>query len=184
MRALTTLVLAALVVAGQAACAPKPAAFTVAVTDDSDGHFTAAQYYSSQGCTGNNISPRLIWTEPPAGTRSLAVTIFDPDAKTDHGGWWHWLVADLPPDSRELKAGAGAGLDLPSGAVQYNNDFSQPGYGGPCPPVGETHTYVVTLYALKTAHLTVPAGASDNDIRTVLDAAALSKATTTLSAGR
>ena len=183
MRALSVLVFAA-VCASQAACAPRPAGFTIAATDANGGDFASTQYYDSQGCTGNNVSPRLIWTEPPAGTQSLAVTVFDPDAKTDHGGWWHWLVSDLPSDSRELKAGAGGAAGMPSGAVQYNNDFQQVGYGGPCPPVGETHTYVITLYALKTAHLSVPTGASDGDIRKALEAAALAKATTTLKAGR
>ena len=182
MRALTFFGLALL--ATQASCAPKPAAFSLAATDANDGDFAATLYYNAYGCTGSNVSPRLIWTEPPAGTQSLAVTIFDPDAKTDHGGWWHWLVSDLPPDSRELKPGAGSGTGLQPGAVQYKNDFGDTAYDGPCPPIGENHTYVITLYALKTAHLQVPAGASDADIRTALEANAVTKTTTTLKAGR
>ncbi len=166
------------------ACAPKPTAFSVAATDAQDGDFASRQYYNSEGCTGDNASPRLIWTEPPKGTQSLAVTIFDPDAKTDHGGWWHWLVSDIPSDTRELKAKAGSGDGLPSGAHQYANDFKIEGYGGPCPPIGETHTYVITLYALKTAHLEVPARASDADIKAKLEGAAIAQATTTLRAGR
>ena len=184
MRALTLLSLVIAIAASQVACTPKPAAFSVAVTDGNDDRFADKQYYNSEGCTGNNVSPRLIWTEPPAGTQSLAVTIFDPDAKTDHGGWWHWLISDLPPETRELKAGAGAGSGLPSGAVQYANDFGQPAYGGPCPPIGENHGYVITLYALKKVQLQMPAGASDADIRARLEANAVAKTTTVLRAGR
>lgn len=178
MRALYPLAFAAFI----AACAPRHAAFSLAATDASNGDFASTQYYDSEGCTGNNVSPRLIWTEPPAGTQSLAVTIFDPDAKTDHGGWWHWLVSDLPSDTRELKAGAGSGL--PAGAIQYPSDFGAAAYGGPCPPVGETHTYVITLYALKVPQLQMPAGSSDAQVRAKLDANAIATAKTTLKAGR
>ncbi len=166
------------------ACAPRPAAFTLAATDANNGRFAATQYYNSQGCTGSNVSPRLIWTEPPIGTQSLAVTIFDPDARTDHGGWWHWLISDLPSDSRELKAGAGGAISPPAGAIQYPNDFGAAAYGGPCPPVGETHTYVITLYALKVPQLKMPAGATDAEIKARLDADAIATATTKLKGGR
>lgn len=178
MRAQRLSIIAGLVLAGTAACAPRPP-FSVAVTDANDGRFASAQYYDSQGCTGNNVPPRLIWTTPPASARSLAVTVFDPDAQQGQG-WWHWLVSDLPPETRELKPDAA----LPAGALSYANSFGQAGYGGPCPPVGETHHYVITLYALRDAHLNVPAGATPDAVKALLEADAITEAHTTLTAGR
>ena len=70
----------------------------------------------------------------------------DPDAPG--GGFWHWWVANLPANTTGLPKGAGGGTGLPEGAVQPNNDFSLPGYGGPCPPKGTPHHYHITVYAL------------------------------------
>jgi len=109
------------------------------------------QVFKGFGCAGGNVSPELVWHGAPKGTKSLAVTVYDPDAPTG-SGWWHWVVFNLPADSTGLKQGAGdpkAGL-MPAGTVQSRTDFGQTGYGGPCPPVGDTpHHYIFTVYALK-----------------------------------
>ncbi len=96
-------------------------------------------------CTGQNVSPALSWTGAPKGTKSFAVSIYDPDAPTG-SGFWHWWVADLPADTAGLPKGAGGGTGLPAGALQVRNDFSQTGYGGPCPPKGQPHHYHITIY--------------------------------------
>ena len=106
------------------------------------------------GCGGENLSPELEWRGAPAGTKSFAVTIYDPDAPTG-SGWWHWTLFNLPPSVSQLAEGASLNsAKLPQGAVEGMNDFGKPGYGGPCPPAGDKpHRYVMTVYALKVARL-------------------------------
>ena len=106
-------------------------------SSDLGGQATEDQVFNGFGCTGRNLSPALSWVHPPAGTKSFAVTLFDPDAPTG-SGWWHWLVFDLPADVRGLPTGAGTlGMPgLPIGAVQSRTDYGIQGYGGPCPPPG------------------------------------------------
>lgn len=103
-------------------------------------------------CDGTNVSPPIAWADLPAGTKSLALIVTDPDAPDPAAPkmtWVHWVVYDIP-------AGAGGGLreaattkSLPQGALEGTNDWGRPGYGGPCPPIGR-HRYVHTLYALDT----------------------------------
>ena len=115
------------------------------------GQATSKQAFNSFGCNGENVSPQLFWENPPLGTKSFAVTIFDEDAPTG-SGWWHWLIFDIPSTISELKSGAGnISLNLsPKGSLQSITDFKSPGYGGPCPPEGsKAHKYVVTIFALK-----------------------------------
>lgn len=108
------------------------------------------------GCSGKNESPELRWTGAPAGTRSFAVTVHDPDAPTQ-SGWWHWLVIDLPADASGLDANVGAGKSLPAGARQIRNDFGALAWGGMCPPPGDkAHRYIFTVHALKVDKLEVP----------------------------
>ncbi len=113
------------------------------------------QVFKGFGCEGGNLSPELVWAGAPKGTRSFAVTAYDPDAPTG-SGWWHWVVFNLPADTAGLKKGAGdpkAAL-MPAGAVQGRTDFGQAGYGGPCPPVGDKpHRYIFTVHALKIDQL-------------------------------
>lgn len=110
------------------------------------------QVFNGFGCIGKNISPDLQWNNPPAGTQSFAVTVYDPDAPTG-SGWWHWVVFNIPADVRKLDLNAGdvkARL-LPASVVQSQTDFGQTGYGGPCPPEGsKAHRYIFKVYALKT----------------------------------
>jgi Raf kinase inhibitor-like YbhB/YbcL family protein len=122
---------------------------------DIGGQATNKQVFNGFGCEGENISPELYWENPPEGTKSFAVTIYDPDAPTG-SGFWHWVVFDIPASVTELKSGAGnLSRNLaPQGCIQSVTDFGQPGYGGPCPPVGHGfHEYRITVYALKVDKL-------------------------------
>jgi Raf kinase inhibitor-like YbhB/YbcL family protein len=111
-------------------------------------------------CDGESISPDLRWDAPPAETRSLAIVMDDPDAPGQ--AFAHWLVYNLPPETRQITEARAAQLSLPQGAMQGKNDFGQAGYGGPCPPAG-THRYVFRLYALDT-RLDLAPGASKRAI--------------------
>lgn len=113
-----------------------------------------AQYWNSFGCTGENLRPALNWTNAPDGTRSFAVTVYDRDAPTG-SGLWHWVAYNIPASATGVD-----GKSLPAGVTEGNTDLGQPGYFGPCPPVGRKHTYAYTVHALKTDKLDVPAGAT------------------------
>jgi Raf kinase inhibitor-like YbhB/YbcL family protein len=120
-------------------------------SNDIGGQATQKQFANNFGCHGENISPQLSWENPPAGTQSFAVTMYDKDAPTG-SGFWHWVIFNLPADTKELKSGAGdvtKGL-APKDAIQANHDGGAPGYMGPCPPPGMPHEYLITVYALKT----------------------------------
>lgn len=130
------------------------------------GKISQKYVFSGFGCTGKNVSPEIRWGRVPSGTKSLAVTIYDPDAPTG-SGWWHWVVYNIPPSVHKLPEGAGTkdGAMLPAGAVQAVTDFGAPGYGGPCPPKGDRpHHYIVMVYALNKADLGVGKGASPAEI--------------------
>ena len=97
-----------------------------------------------------------------AGTKSFAVTTYDPDAPTG-SGWWHWVVVNIPADATGLNKGAGMadGMMLPKGALQVRTDFGAPGYGGPCPPQGDhAHRYYFTVHAVDLDALDVTADSS------------------------
>jgi len=108
--------------------------------------------FNGSGCRGANVSPEFHWSGAPSGTRSFAITIFDPDAPTG-AGWWHWVIFNIPGTVFELPAGAGGKGSTPPGSVQCRNDYGEWGYGGPCPPVGTTHRYLVRVYALNVEKL-------------------------------
>ena len=96
-------------------------------------------------CDGQDISPPLTWSEPPADTKSLALICDDPDApgKT----WVHWVVYNLPPSCRSLPEAVPGGKKIAIGGLQGISDFRKLAYGGPCPP-GGTHRYFFKIYAL------------------------------------
>ena len=119
------------------------------------GEATINEEFNGFGCTGKNESPQLSWENAPEGTKSFAITMYDPDAPTG-SGWWHWVVFDIPSNTNELLAGAGnATLNLiPEGAIQGLTDYGANGYGGPCPPEGHgLHQYIITVHALKADKL-------------------------------
>jgi Raf kinase inhibitor-like YbhB/YbcL family protein len=103
-------------------------------------------------CDGADLSPALEWSGDPAGIRSFALVVEDPDAPA--GIWCHWLLYDMPAKVHNLPQGwktGGAGL---SGI----NDFGKLGYNGPCPPRGNPHRYYFRLFALNVHTLGLPAG--------------------------
>jgi Raf kinase inhibitor-like YbhB/YbcL family protein len=102
-------------------------------------------------CDGLDKSPPLAWSGVPPGAKSLALIVDDPDAPDPAAPkrtWVHWVLYNLPPDTSSLAEGVAADT-LPDGALQGINDSHDPGYGGPCPPVGR-HRYFFKLYALDT----------------------------------
>jgi len=100
------------------------------------------------GSGGGNVSPPLSWSQPPAGTQSLAVICDDPDALAEV--WTHWVLFNLPPDTLTLPAGLPPRPKLANGAIQGRNDYDTAGYAGPWPPPGAPHRYVFTVYAVDT----------------------------------
>ena len=139
-------------------------AFEVRSDSFADGDYLGSDHVLSEtygfGCTGGNVSPALSWSGAPAGTKSFAVTCYDPDAPTG-SGFWHWVVVNIPADVTSLPAGAGSGDGMPDGALQTRTDFGVPGYGGPCPPEGDhPHRYVFTVHAVDAESLPVEADTS------------------------
>ena len=146
---------------------------------------TEAQVFSGFGCTGKNVSPALKWSGAPAGTKSFALTVYDPDAPTG-SGWWHWVVYNIPATATELPEGAGTadGKGLPAGSAQGKTDFGAPGFGGACPPPGKPHRYIFTVYALKTDKLDIPAEGTAALVGFMINANKLGAASFTAKYGR
>ncbi|MBT9504016.1 MAG: YbhB/YbcL family Raf kinase inhibitor-like protein [Burkholderiaceae bacterium] len=142
--------------------------------------------FNGFGCSGENRSPALQWGGAPAGTKSFAVTVYDPDAPTG-SGWWHWSVINLPADVHALEPDAGAvgGAKLPKGASHVRIDYGVAGWGGTCPPQGDKpHRYIFTVHALKTDKLEIPADATAALAGYMINANALGKASFTAKYGR
>jgi Raf kinase inhibitor-like YbhB/YbcL family protein len=139
------------------------------------------QAYNKMGSDGANISPELDWHNTPPATKSFALTLFDPDAPTGHG-WWHWLILNIPAHTKSLPLNAGdptTGI-APPATIQTRNDYGELGYGGPCPPRGDTpHHYIFTLYALKTQNLDINPNTKPEKIKTILEQNTISTATLT-----
>jgi len=112
-------------------------------------------------CDGPDVSPQLKWNDLPANTQSVELIMDDPDAPG--GTWVHWVLYDLPANTRDLPEGVAKQEQLSSGARQGRNDFGRVGYGGPCPPPGKPHRYFFKLYALDTK-LNLKAGATKADV--------------------
>jgi len=111
-------------------------------------------------CDGEDISPPLQWSDPPQGTQSFALIADDPDAPV--GTWVHWVLYNLPAETRALPEAVPPDADLPDGSRHGQNSGGRLGYGGPCPPSG-THRYFFKLYALGTV-LDLDAGASKKQV--------------------
>ncbi len=157
-----------------ALAAATPAAAGSLVVDSPDmvagGTVAVSQVFGR--CGGGNRAPALSWSGAPDGTRSFAVTLFDPDARNGDG-WWHWVVYDIPAAAGGLPAD---GM-LPAGAIPARNDFGIAGYGGPCPPAGDSpHHYQLTVWALDVAHLPAGPGAAAAAVARLIESHALDHA--------
>lgn len=115
-------------------------------SEDISGQLSNDQVFNGFGCIGKNISPELMWKNAPKGTKSFALTAYDPDAPTG-SGWWHWVVFDIPKDKMSLEKGFGNKESKM--IVQSITSYGKSGFGGACPPVGDkAHRYIFTIYAL------------------------------------
>jgi len=125
------------------------AEFALASSDITDGG-TIPQVNANATCGGSNKSPQMTWTNPPDGTLGYAITVIDEDADT----FIHWILYNIPSTTTELDQNSGT----PTGASTVQNGYGDTGYGGPCPPVDEAHTYEFTVYALDVADATTISG--------------------------
>ena len=136
---------------------PAVPAFSLASSDVKNGEAFPSDQRSA-GSGGRDISPQLSWSGAPAGTRSYAVTVYDPDAPTP-SGFWHWAVVGIPASVTSVARNAGTtdGAALPKGAVQLPNDARLPGYLGAAPPKDHgPHRYFIVVHALDVETLPVP----------------------------
>ena len=124
-------------------------------------------------CDGRDVSPPLKWTGVPAGARSLALIVDDPDAPV--GTWVHWVIYDVPVATNELAEDVSKSQFAAGGARQGLNDFGHPGYGGPCPPHGKPHRYFFKLYALD-AVLDLKPGLTKKDLDRAMEKHILARA--------
>ena len=138
---------------------PKVSSFTVTSTTVKDGQpLPPAQMSGAFGVPGGkDVSPQLSWSGAPKGTKSFAVTMYDPDAPT-MSGFWHWAVANIPANVTSLPEGAGdeGGKKLPAGAYQLPNETGAPRFIGAAPPKGHgPHRYFIVVHALDVEDLGV-----------------------------
>ena len=121
--------------------------FTLTSRDFSEGDVLPDAQVQAKG----NRSPHLAWSGAPEGTKSFAVTCYDPDAPTG-SGFWHWTVANIPADVSEIATGG----PVPSGAVEGRTDYGPAGFGGAAPPAGHgPHRYIFTVFAVDVEKLDV-----------------------------
>jgi len=136
---------------------------TLSSEDIAQGEFMdKAQEFNGFGCNGSDLSPHLKWSNIPKGTKSFAITAYDPDAPTG-SGWWHWQAVNIPVTVTELARDAGSTKKnkMPVGTVQIQSDFGNRGFGGACPPKGHgIHHYRFTIHALSVEKLELPVNAS------------------------
>jgi Raf kinase inhibitor-like YbhB/YbcL family protein len=126
-----------------------------------EGEIIPAEYT----CEGKNVSPSLSWKGIPAGTKSIAMIMDDPDAPG--GTFVHWLLFNIPGNTQKLPKGIPRNQTLDDGSLQGKNDFERLGYGGPCPPPGKPHRYYFKIYALDTK-LKLQPGASRQQLENAM----------------
>jgi Raf kinase inhibitor-like YbhB/YbcL family protein len=143
--------------------------------------------FNGFGCKGQNISPQISIIDIPKEAKSLALTMYDPDAPTG-SGWWHWIVYNMPTYTKNIFS-SDSKLTKPAifgrNAVFGRNDYGTNDYGGPCPPIGSgKHRYILTIYALSVDKLSVPNDASAALIGYNINAHTIEKASITAYYGR
>ncbi|HEX7338551.1 MAG TPA: YbhB/YbcL family Raf kinase inhibitor-like protein [Rhodanobacteraceae bacterium] len=145
---------------------------------DAHGHVRPQFVYNAGGCHGQDVSPKVAWSDPPKGTQGFALTVYDPDAK---GGWWHWMAVDIPPITRAIQQDG----TLPPGAYALTNSFGHARWDGPCPPGTDApHHYVFTLYALDTPALGADDSTTPEAAKALIQKHAIGKASVTFTYGR
>ena len=155
-----------------------------AVADASATPFTLSSPTITEGkeipnthtCDGKDTSPALSWTAPPAGTKSIALIMDDPDAPG--GTWVHWVVYDIKPTAKGISADLQKANEVAGLCKQGINDFKKPGYGGPCPPPGPAHNYKFKLYAL-SVDIPLKGGATKADLEAAIKGKILAQSTLT-----
>ncbi|MDP2571760.1 YbhB/YbcL family Raf kinase inhibitor-like protein [Vibrio penaeicida] len=161
-----------------AAASFNSAAFTLSSSDIQEGsRMDKAFEFKGFGCEGDNLSPALSWQDAPRGTKSFAITAYDPDAPTG-SGWWHWVATDIPAEVTSIKRGASTQVKF--AGKERKNDYGSIGFGGACPPEGHgMHRYQFTVWALPTENLAAPDNASNAIVGYMLNSSSLGKATLT-----
>ncbi|MGF1778420.1 YbhB/YbcL family Raf kinase inhibitor-like protein [Vibrio nomapromontoriensis] len=152
-------------------------ALEITSNDIQEGHPMAKMFeYSSWGCDGGNLSPQLMWKDAPKGTKSFAITAYDPDAPTG-SGFWHWIAFDIPASVSELPRG----VDIKKlGGMESRIDYGTVGFGGVCPPEKDgMHRYQFTVWALPTDTLNLQENTPAAVVGFTLNSMALDKATLT-----
>ncbi|MDC5851318.1 YbhB/YbcL family Raf kinase inhibitor-like protein [Vibrio europaeus] len=152
-------------------------AFELTSDDIREGHPMDKTFeFQGWGCDGGNLSPQLTWKGPPPGTKSFAISVYDPDAPTG-SGFWHWLAFNIPASVHTLPRGA----DIKKlGGTESRIDFGTAGFGGACPPVADgMHRYQFTVWALPTAKLELDEQTPAAVVGFTLNSMALDKVTLT-----
>ena len=153
--------------------------FTLTSTSISEGEQLSSDFvFQGFGCEGGNESPQLSWSNAPEGTKSFAITAYDPDAPTG-SGWWHWNVVNIPASVDSIPQDASFEGTLPAAALEIRNDYGVTAFGGACPPPGEVHRYIFTVYALGTEQLELPENPSNALVGFMTRANALDSASIT-----
>ncbi len=144
------------------------------------GAIPQSMVFKGMGCEGDDTSPQLSWSGAPAETKSYGIVMHDPDAPTS-GGFYHWVMFNIPGDTTELAAGAGGGKlqAMLHGETLGHTDMGANVYAGPCPPPGPAHRYVLTLYALDCAKLPLDASTTGAKLEFMMKEHTLAKASIT-----
>ncbi len=156
--------------------------FELTSTDIKEGQKMSTDFeFSGFGCDGGNVSPQLSWSDVPVGTKSFAITAYDPDAPTG-SGWWHWVSFNIPAHVTTLRRG----VDLPLlGAVELSSDYGSTGFGGACPPEGHgMHRYQFIVWALPVEKLDLSSSVSSAIVGYTLNSMAIDTAKLTATYNR
>jgi Raf kinase inhibitor-like YbhB/YbcL family protein len=150
--------------------------FTLSSNTIKEGEFLSdEQILNGYGCTGGNVAPDLQWSGAPDGTKSYTLIMHDPDAPME-GGWYHWVVTNIPA----AKTALAKGENVAAPATLGKTSFDKPGYGGACPPVGHgKHRYIFTVYALDVAEIDANANTAPNELEKLIAPHTLAKASIT-----